>query len=42
VPAQLSDEAKAALEAYAAAVPENPRTHLESMTEEPTKEAADG
>ncbi|HVU60357.1 MAG TPA: molecular chaperone DnaJ [Mycobacteriales bacterium] len=31
VPAQLSDEAKAALEAYAAAVPDNPRAHLESM-----------
>jgi molecular chaperone DnaJ len=42
VPAQLSDEAKAALEAYAAAAPESPRSHLETMTEAPTKEATNG
>jgi molecular chaperone DnaJ len=42
VPAQLSDEAKAALEAYAVAAPESPRSHLESMTDAPTTEAAGG
>ncbi|HVT63751.1 MAG TPA: molecular chaperone DnaJ [Mycobacteriales bacterium] len=34
VPKQLSDEAKQALEAYAAAQPDNPRAHLEQMTGE--------
>jgi hypothetical protein len=30
VPAELSDAARTALKAYAAAHPENPRAHLES------------
>jgi molecular chaperone DnaJ len=34
VPTRLSDEAKQALESYAAAHPENPRAHLEQMTGE--------
>jgi molecular chaperone DnaJ len=35
VPTALSDEAKAALEAYAAAVPESPRVHLDSAVMNP-------
>ena len=39
---QLSDEAKAALEAYAEAAPENPRAHLDAMTGATTTGASDG
>jgi molecular chaperone DnaJ len=42
VPAQLSDEAKAALEAYAAAAPESPRLHLESMAAAPATAPSEG
>jgi molecular chaperone DnaJ len=42
VPAQLSDEAKSALEAYAATTPENPRAHLESMAAAPKTASTEG